>query len=151
MIEKEKFERALYNLISNAAKFSPEGSTITASLVKKGKKLYFTIENQCDGISLNPTKIFSGFMRQPSVEDGRIGTGLGMLFVRSAASTHNGTVLISQPAPNAVKITFSVELKESKPNMLHSRIPVADYAGERDHGLIELSDFLPAAEYTDIN
>ena len=151
MIDKEKFERALYNLLSNAAKFSPEGSTITASLTQKSKKLYFTIENQCDNLSVNMQKLFTGFMRQPGIEDGRLGIGLGMMFVRSSANLHNGTVLITQPSSDSVRITFCIELKEGKSGMLHSRIPVADYAGERDHGLIELADFLPASEYMDIN
>lgn len=151
IIDRERFERAVYNLISNAAKFSPEGSTISASLVQKNKRLYFTIENQCDSISINPQKIFTGFMRRPGVEDGRLGAGLGMVFVRSTASTHNGTVLVTQPTPDSIRITFSIELKENKSGMLHNRIPVADYAGERDHGLIELADFLPISEYTNIN
>ena len=151
MIDKEKYERAIYNLISNAAKFSPEGSTITASLTQQNKKLYFTIENRCDSISVNPQNIFTGFMRRPGIEDGRLGMGLGMVFVRSAAAVHNGTVLINQPDKNTVRITFSIELKENKSGMLHNRIPVVDYAGERDHGLIELSDFLPVTEYTGIN
>lgn len=151
MIDKEKFERALYNLISNAAKFSPEGSTITASLTRKSKMLYFTIENQCDNLTLNLQKLFTGFMRRPGIEDGRLGIGLGMMFVRSAANVHNGTVMITQPTSNTIRITFSIALKEGKSGMLHSRIPVADYAGERDHGLIELADFLPASEYIDIN
>ncbi len=151
MIDKEKFERAIYNLISNAAKFSPEGSTITASLTQEKKRLYFTIENQCDSIALSPQKIFTGFMRRPGIEDGRLGIGLGMVLVRSAAAAHNGTVLINQPTPNAVRITLSIELKENKSGTLHNHIPVADYAGERDHGLIELSDFLPVSEYKDIN
>jgi len=151
MIDKEKFERAIYNLISNAAKFSPEGSSITASLIKQNKKLYFTIENQCDSITLNPQKIFTGFMRRPGIEDGRLGIGLGMVFVRSCAAVHNGTVLINQPDPNSIRVTFSIELKENRSGMLHNRIPVADYAGERGHGLIELADFLPASEYMDMN
>lgn len=151
MIDKEKYERAIYNLISNAAKFSPEGSTITASLTQQKKKLYFTIENRCDSIALNPQKILTGFMRRPGIEDGRLGVGLGMMFVRSSATAHNGTVLISQPDFNSVRITLSIELKENRSGMLHNRIPVADYAGERDHGLIELSDFLPASEYMNIN
>lgn len=151
MIDKEKFERAILNLISNAAKFSPEGSTVTASLTQSHKRLYFTIENQCDSIAVNPQKFFTAFMRHPGIEDERFGVGLGMVFVRSAATVHNGTVLINQPAPNIVRITFSIELKENKSGMLHNRIPIADYAGERDHGLIELADFLPASEYKNIN
>ena len=151
MIDKEKFERALYNLISNAAKFSPQCSTVTASLTQKGKKLYFTIENECDGIFPNPQTIFTRFMRRPGIEDGRMGVGLGMVLVRSSAALHNGTVLISQPAENTIRVTFSIELKENRSGMLHSRVPVADYAGERDHGLIELSDFLPASEYIGVN
>lgn len=151
MIDKEKFERGIYNLISNAVKFSPEGSLITASLTQQKRMLYFTIENKCDSIALNPQNIFTGFMRRPGVEDGRLGVGLGMVFVRSAAAAHNGTVLISQPESGSVRITLSIELKENRSGMLHNRIPVADYAGERDHGLIELSDFLSTSEYRNIN
>lgn len=151
MIDKEKFERAIHNLVSNAAKFSPEGSTITASLTQEKKHLYFTIENQCDSISINLQKIFTGFMRHPGIEDSRLGAGLGMVFVRSSAAVHNGTVLIHQPTPGTVRITLSMELKENKSGMLHNRVPVADYAGERDHSLIELADLLPASEYKNIN
>lgn len=150
-IDKEKFERAIYNLISNAAKFSPAYSTITASVTRKDQKLYFTIENKCDSISLNPQKIFTGFMRRPGVEDGRMGIGLGMMLVRSTATAHNGTVLVTQPDSDSVRFTFSIELKEEKNGILHSPMPLADYAGERDHGLIELSDFLPSSEYMGIN
>ena len=74
-----------------------------------------------------------------------------MVFVRSSAAIHNGTVLINQPDPNSIRVTFSIELKENRSGMLHNRIPMADYAGERNHGLIELSDFLPVSEYMGIH
>jgi hypothetical protein len=90
-------------------------------------------------------------MRRPGIEDGRCGIGLGMVFVRSAATIHNGTILVTLPEPGTIRITMSIELKENKSGKLQSRIPTADYAGERDHGLIELSDSLPFTEYMDIN
>lgn len=147
-VDAEKLERAVYNIISNAIKFTPEGGLIEATLVRRGFKLYFTVQDSGRGIPENlRSSVYSRFLRQPSLEDGRQGIGLGMVLIRAAATAHGGTVLIEQPAHQGMRITMTLSIRQNKNGVLRSPILNVDYAGEWDHSLIELSDSLPAELY----
>lgn len=153
LADREMLERAVYNLISNAAKFSPKGSTVEAKLTHSGNMLYFTVQDQGDGIPFNVlNNVFNRYLRAPGIEDGRHGVGLGLALVRSAAVCHKGTVLIDQPETGGTRITMTVTVTPSDDTILRSpiRIPFSDYAGGRDHGLLELSDILPGDAYKNI-
>lgn len=153
LADREMLERAVYNLISNAAKFSPQGSTVEAKLTHSGNMLYFTIQDQGEGISPQVlSSVFSRYLRSPGIEDSRHGVGLGLALVRSAASCHRGTVLIDQPEGGGTRITMTITVLPVDNTLLRSpiRIPFNDYAGGRDHGLLELSDILPCDLYKEI-
>ena len=77
----------------------------------------------------------------------RYGIGLGMVLIRSVASVHGGTVLIDQPTGEGTRITMTLQIRQATDSALRSPIMKIDYAGERDHGLIELSESLPAGLY----
>jgi len=150
-INRELLERAVYNLISNGIKFSEEGSVLKAKLARNGNRLYFSIEDNGNGIppELRGT-MFSRYLREPGIEDGRYGIGLGMVLVRAAATTHNGTVLVEQIPSGGTRVTMSLIITQSKDSVLGSHILTIDYAGEHDHGLIELSESLPVSSYIDL-
>ncbi len=143
LVDVEKLERAASNLLSNAVKFTEKGGIIDAKLTRKGKMLYLSVTDNGSGIPQNlRNSIYSRFQRQPGVEDGRYGIGLGMVLVRSAASVHGGTVLTEQ-LPQGTRITMSIPIRQKKDGKVRTPIYRIDYAGERDHKLIELSESLP--------
>jgi two-component sensor histidine kinase len=145
---KEQLERAIYNLVSNAAKFSAAGSVIDASLNIKNDLMYFTVSNSGEGIAKDIRgNIFNRFLRQPSLEDHRFGTGLGMVIVHSAATAHGGTVLVEHPATGGTKVTLTVKLNRNGKAIVRSSVFSVDYAGGHDHGLLELSDILPESVF----
>ena len=148
LIDTEKLERALYNILSNAIKFTPAGGTIEASLTQRGKLLYLTVQDSGSGVDpAIRSGIHSRYLRQPGIEDGRFGIGLGMVLIRAAAAAHGGTILMEQPAETGARITMTMDIRQDTAGSLRSGIFHVDYAGERDHGLIELSDVLPASLY----
>lgn len=152
LADRAKLERAIYNLLSNAIKFSPEGTTIVAKLTQNKDKLYFSIQDNGPGVSsIFCNTVFSRFIRGPGIEDGRHGVGLGMVLVRSVATMHGGTVLIDQPEGNGTRVTMSFTLLKNESGIVRSGSLTVDYAGERDHALIELSDALPTSLYHKIN
>ena len=154
LTDSEKLERAVLNIISNAIKFTPKNGTIEAKLSRRGSKLYLSVQDSGCGIAENLRgSVFSRYTRQPGVEDGRFGIGLGMVLIRTAAALHGGAVLIDQPAGAGTRITMSLAIRQDTRGQLRSPMLVMDYAGERDHCLIELSDALPASLYdpADIN
>ncbi len=148
LADKERLERAVLNILSNAIKFTPAGGTIEAKLTRKGHLLVLTVQDNGDGVS-EPIKgsVYHRFRRTPALEDGRFGIGLGMVLIRSAAAQHGGTVLLDQPDGQGTRVTMTIAIRENKNTIVRSPVFQVDYAGGRDHTLIELSDSLPASLY----
>lgn len=145
LADTEKLERAVYNLLSNAIKFSPAGSTVQVRLANTGKRLRFSVTNE--GEHASHADYFTQFLRQPGLYDSRWGLGLGMVLVRTTAAIHGGTVLVDHTDASSSRITMTLALQQPKTPQLRSPILHIDYAGERDHGLIELADVLPPKCY----
>lgn len=148
LADAEQLERAVLNLLSNAIKFTPKGGTISVSLIRCGRMLRFSVQDNGSGIAGNIRgSVFSRYLRQPGIEDSRYGIGLGMVLIRSAASNHGGTVLIDQPQEAGTRITLTLALRQNAEGVLRSPVLHPDYAGGWDHSLVELVDCLPAHVY----
>ncbi len=149
-VDTELLERAVYNLISNAFKFTPKGGQIELNLQQQRNHLYLSVTNEGTIPSELLGSVFTRYLRSPAIEDSRYGIGLGMVLIRSAAAAHGGTVLIEQLDNQCVRVTMSISLAQ-KDTILRSHIQKVDYAGERSHLLIELSDCLSAENYKSEN
>ena len=149
LADEEKLERAVNNILSNAVKFTPAGGTIDARMTRKGHMLYLTVQDSGEGIS-EPVKgnLYTRFQRAPGIEDSRFGIGLGAVLIRAAATCHGGTVLMEQAPGQGYRITMTLAIRQNKDGTLRSPRFRTDYAGERDHRLIELSEVLPPALYS---
>lgn len=154
LVDAEKLERAVGNILSNALKFTPRGGTIDAKLIRTGKMLQLTVQDSGTGIPETVRgNVYNHFQRHPGIEDGRFGIGLGIVLIRSAATAHGGTVLIDQPEGAGTRITMTLAIRQDTDALVRSSIISVDYAGGRDHRLLELADSLPAQLYAteDVN
>lgn len=148
LADADQLERAVLNMLSNAVKFTQKGGTIEATLSRHGNYLRLSMVDSGSGIAESILRnVFTRYLRQPGIEDSRFGLGLGMVMIRSAAANHGGTVLIDQPAGKGTRITMTIAIRQNTDGLLRSPIMRVDYAGEQDHGLIELSDCLPVHVY----
>lgn len=140
-------ERAILNLLSNSAKFAPNGS-IYADLSQHDKYLYLTVSDTGEGIDpkLLPT-VFSRYSRESAVEDCRHGVGLGMHIAYNIARAHGGSLFVESGTETGSRITLTLCVRRASAEPLVSALFVPDYAGGRDHALQELSDVLPACLY----
>lgn len=146
LADVQQLERAVLNVLANGAKFQSGGGAISAKLTRKGSRLRLSIEDNGPGIPdeiLN--QVFRRYLRQPALEDGRFGLGLGMVLIRTAAANHGGAVLIDNP--KGARITMTLTLDQSEDTALHSPVLMVDYAGGWDHALMELSGVLPPELY----
>lgn len=150
LVDEEKLERGVHNILSNALKFAPKGGTIDASLVRRGRMLFLTVRNGGSSGGLSGS-LYRTFRRAPGIEDGRFGIGLGMVLIRSAAAAHGGTVLLEQNAEGGTRITMSIAIRQNGDACVRASVLHVDYAGERDHRLLELSDSLPLSLYRSEN
>lgn len=148
LVDVEKLERGIHNIISNALKFTPPGGVIDARLTRKKDMLFLTVQNNgADVPGRFPSNVHQFYLRSPRLEDSRFGVGLGMVLIRGAAAAHGGTVLLEQTKELGTRITLSLAIRQSSTANVRTSIWNVDYAGERDHRLLELSDSLPYELY----
>lgn len=148
LADPEKIERAVLNLMSNALKATPPGGMVQASLTHSGNRLLFRVQDGGSGMAEEiRATAFSRYRRKPSLYDAGHGLGLGLVIVRAAAIAHGGTVLLEQPQGEGIRVTVSFSVRKNTVPRLGSPLPFMDYAGGRDHALLELSDALPAKAY----
>jgi signal transduction histidine kinase len=84
---------ALLNLLDNALRFSPGGTTVEVSLRRAGDEALVTVADQGPGIPENlREQVFRRFFRHAPPGDG--GTGLGLAIVRGIARAHGGDVRV---------------------------------------------------------
>ena len=151
LADREKLERAVMNMLSNAMRFTAPGGIIEVRITRREKRLYLTMQDSGEGIPEEIRgSIHRRYLRQPGVEDGRFGIGLGMVLIRSAAAAHGGTVLIDHPDGIGTRITMTMMIRQDTSGNLRFPLMRIDYTGERDHGLVELSDILPASLYENL-
>jgi len=94
--DRRQLTSAVYNLLENAVKFSPEGGDVTCVGRAEDEDVLVIIEDHGVGIpSRDLERIFERFYR---VDAGRSrstgGTGLGLAIVRHVAANHRGSVQV---------------------------------------------------------
>ena len=106
--DEKLLRHILGNLLGNAIKYSPEGSTVQFQLISLEETAVFQIQDRGIGISLEDQKLlFQPFNRGKNV--GVIpGTGLGLAIVKKCVEAHGGA--ISLLSELGVGTTFTVTL-----------------------------------------
>ena len=84
------------NLISNASKYSPEGSTIGVSMSVTNGTAVIEVVDRGIGISLNDQgQLFTPFFRADNSETRQEpGTGLGLLICKQIVELHGGKISV---------------------------------------------------------
>ena len=145
LADRSRLERAVLNVLSNAVKFSPKGSCIRVSLLRRGRTLRLTVQDSGSGIAESVMgSLFHRYLRQPGIEDSRFGLGLGIRMVHSVALQHGGTLLVAPGENGGTRTVMTLAIRQREQNQMRSPVFPLDYSGGFDHGLVELADVLPA-------
>ena len=108
--DPEALGRAVWNLLDNAAKYSPDHGTVWVEVSRQDARVAIAVRDRGLGISASErATIFDKFVRGASAERaGRKGTGIGLAMVRHIVDAHEGTVTVeSEPG---VGSTFTLHL-----------------------------------------
>ena len=90
--DQEKISRIVFNLLSNALKYTPAGGDIFVSLKDEGEKLRLDIRDTGKGIEKEEAdKIFERFFQAKGAASG---TGIGLALVKSFVELHHGEVWV---------------------------------------------------------
>ncbi|MCB1967081.1 MAG: PAS-domain containing protein, partial [Candidatus Accumulibacter sp.] len=92
--DERRLKQALYNLVSNAVKFTPEGGRICLSAAHHGDGVALAVSDTGVGISAaDHDRVFGRFERAKAAGR-RSGAGLGLSLVKSIIELHGGSVAL---------------------------------------------------------
>lgn len=126
--DKVQFEKVLFNLLSNAFKFTHKGGQISLKIQQDENTVDILINDNGKGIPLNiQSNIFNNFYQaNPGIN---IGTGLGLSLSKSITELHHGTIKLQSEAETAFKngyTCFRISLKKGKTHFKTKEL-VEDY------------------------
>jgi signal transduction histidine kinase/AraC-like DNA-binding protein/ligand-binding sensor domain-containing protein/ActR/RegA family two-component response regulator len=108
-IDKDKLDTIVYNLISNAFKFTSPGKNVSVTTFLEGNDVVLSVADQ--GIGISPEKqvrLFERFFSYDNTSNLR-GTGIGLSLVKELVEMHGGQIsVVSKPG---VGSTFEVRFK----------------------------------------
>jgi signal transduction histidine kinase len=108
--DRELMEYAVYNVLTNAVKYSPAGTEVCLSAERAGAVLRIAVRDQGMGMDEKELRsIFKKFYRTKKAEaSGEAGTGIGLSIVEQIVTQHGGRMeVVSKPGAGS---TFTIVL-----------------------------------------
>ncbi len=141
LIDAERIERLLYNLLSNALKFTPKGGTVTVRVRVTEPNVLLTVSDTGCGIASDELgQIFDRFLDFDGWRLSPHGIGLGLALCRRIAQGHGGGIAVESKKGKGTRVTVSLPNRRS--DCTPVRQPRMTYEGGFNRTLLELSDAL---------
>ncbi len=127
LLDRDKFDKIVLNLVINAIKFTPSGGTIDVDLKIAGKNLSLSVRDTGVGIPKeNLERIFDRFWQVDTSSTRKFqGTGIGLALVRSVAESLRGKVGATSEVGVGTHFTVSFPVKKAKEAEITDDAPVS--------------------------
>ncbi|MBD2468886.1 PAS domain S-box protein [Nostoc sp. FACHB-145] len=127
--DRTRLQQAVWNLTSNAVKFTPQGGRVEVRLEQIGSSVQIAVSDTGIGINLNFLPYVFDYFRQADGASTRKfgGLGLGLAIVRQIVEAHGGTVRAESPGQGQGAIfTVKLPLMPSQATKEQDSQPVED-------------------------
>ncbi len=106
--DREAIARAVWNLLDNAVKYSPESSTVRVSVSQEGEQTAITVEDQGAGIPKEEQRrIFRKFTRGAASRALHVkGAGIGLAIVDHIVKGHGGRIRLESEPGRGTRFTI---------------------------------------------
>ena len=106
--------QVLINLVDNAVKYTPAGSTITVSARAQDGFAAISVLDDGPGIApeIRPHVFEMFYTGEHKVADSRRSLGLGLALCKAIVDAHGGTITLADNPPHGCNFTFTVPLGE---------------------------------------
>jgi len=111
-VDRDRIVQTLTNLIGNAVKFSPEGTTVRVGGEVEGNAFTFFVSDEGRGIPAEKLELIFERFKQVNASDSRDkgGSGLGLAICRSIVNAHGGRIWAESHEQRGSTFRFSVPL-----------------------------------------
>ncbi|MCB0155203.1 MAG: GAF domain-containing protein, partial [Anaerolineae bacterium] len=116
-IDIDRIEQVFDNLVANALKFSPSGSTIHLAAELEEDRVKFSIRDEGIGIPAHKLdKIFDRFYQVDGSTTRRYsGAGLGLAIIKQIIEVHGGRIIVESVVNQGTTFTFWLPIKPAAP------------------------------------
>ncbi|HEY4206092.1 MAG TPA: two-component regulator propeller domain-containing protein, partial [Puia sp.] len=112
----EKIETALFNLVSNAFKYTPGGGSITFEVQEEDAGVVIIVGDSGCGIAPDDqAKIFEKFAQASDAGRQKAGFGIGLFLVKYFVEAHKGSVVLESEVDKGS--TFTIRLKKGRDHL----------------------------------
>ena len=118
--DERRLKQALFNILSNAVKFTPDNGEIVLSAKRDNGEVVLTTRDSGIGISAeDQERVFGKFERGSHPEARRSGAGLGLSLVKSFVELHGGRVALESATDAGTKVICTLPARASGSNLPH--------------------------------
>jgi signal transduction histidine kinase len=100
--------QVLYNLLSNAARFSPPGGEIRLTVTARAERVLFSVEDEGPGLTDAMKEAIHVRIDAPTTGGRQRGAGLGLAIVKTFVNLHGGIITAEQREPRGSRITINL-------------------------------------------
>ena len=105
--DADMVERVFMNLLGNAVKYTPEGGTITISIMDQGPDILCCVEDSGEGIPAEALgRVFEKFEQVQGRRRG--GTGLGLTITKFFVESHLGKIWVESQLGHGARFYFTI-------------------------------------------
>jgi len=126
--DRSRLIQILYNLASNAIKFTQEGGKVSVSCMKSGRLALISVMDTGIGISSeDQKKLFQPFTQiDASASRQYCGTGLGLALVKKIVNLHKGDIWVESTIGKGSIFTFSIPLRKTVESRKANEVELED-------------------------
>ena len=147
-IHRPSIEQLLYQLLSNALKFTPAGGTVTVEVKAADRRIRLSVADTGCGIGEEDlSHLFDRFVRTD--QPGRAqGLGLGLIICQHIAESHGGSLVAESRAGCGCGSRFTLSLPDRRCGNVDVSDVKFDYSGGFNPTLLALADALPPRAFS---
>jgi signal transduction histidine kinase len=116
MVDPDRIEQAIVNLLSNGLKFGPPGSVVDVDATCDGEEVRLAIRDRGPGIRSEDMPWLFGKFRQLDASPARktSGTGLGLVITKSLVESHGGRIEVESQLEQGSTFTIVLPIERSQ-------------------------------------
>ncbi len=119
-VDDRRLTQALYNVVSNAISFTPEGGDVVVSVEDLGETIAFRVKDTGVGIALDDqSRVFERFERRGRSS----GAGLGLALVKSLVELHEGTVTLTSAPGVGTEVVCTIPRHPERADPAEREVP----------------------------